>query len=831
MMYSSQMSRVDGISDHPSVPTGGQQPLLEYSRTPQQTPLVDNVMLQDNSREVGILQDSSVSHAVVGSHSLLQSSTINHQQITDSNPVTQNTLGSAGETDNHVAVTVTRGLPCAPEELGKTTVLDGVEQLDEKQREQEDLEKLQVNENLLKLRENEDMLKLRQHEELMRLREHEDLLKKQKSKKVGTTSKILVVGEDGTFMVKSPKTHICEQCSAAFRTNYHLQRHILIHTGEKPYQCTQCSMRFIQKYLLQRHEKIHTGEKPFHCDECDMRFIQKYHMERHKRTHSGEKPYQCEYCLQYFSRTDRLLKHRRMCRENQAKASDKNPAVKTEPIILAISTENRLLSSQKDVINPTTKKLKTEGKLELETCNKVETDSPTDVNLNKRECMEYYTSTLKIKDEYKVEQSSLITAHSSQDTAHLGETYQNLNPPKLILKRISSNKTQKTTEHLNQTLPVSTNFDATKVTKYTYAIGSNPNLLVIEGQSTDQGQDASRKPGGSHSNYDDAMQFVKKKRFLQGPNSTSREFALSVGQIAAQPAVTQAVSITVGESSSGTSMLVQLGNTELKSSQDKSGIPDEVLQTLLDHYTNKPNGQVSFSVSDTQVAPNITVSSTDSSNVPPLEQVNESSQPASTDNCNMLHEYSKFLQQALERTCHNDSYSSEHGLVYETEAQTLTGSLQVPPLFSSLERQVFATMVTQHGFRPEVGSSLRLPAQKSQYGLLVGESQHPFAFIPTVASNNSISSLSDFTEQVSSQKKRQEPAAHNNHHLGTFGQDSRFSATGGEMTPSFSDNASGQMNLRVRQGNSNYSEFPLVNVPDGRDQMSASPAATGGSDF
>ncbi|XP_059812132.1 zinc finger protein 148-like isoform X4 [Hypanus sabinus] len=803
MMYFSQMSRVDGISDHPSVPTGGQQSLLEYSRTPQQTPLIDNVMLQDNSREVGILQDSSVSHEVVGSHSLLQSSTINHQQITDSNPVTQNALGSADETDNHIAVTVTRGLPCAPEELGKTTVLDGVEQFDEKQREQEDLEKLQVNENLLKLRENEDMLKLRQHEELMKLREHEDLLKKQKSKKVGTTSKILVVGEDGTFMVKSPKTHICEQCSAAFRTNYHLQRHIL----------------------------IHTGEKPFHCDECDMRFIQKYHMERHKRTHSGEKPYQCEYCLQYFSRTDRLLKHRRMCRENQAKASDKNPAVKTEPIILAINSENRLLPSQKDVINPTSKKLKTEEKLELETCSKAETSSPTDVNLNKRECMEYYTSTLKIKDEYKVEQSSLITAHSSQDSAHLGATYQNLNPPKLILKRISSNKTQKTTEHLNQTLPVSTNFDATKVTKYTYAIGSNPNLLVIEGQNTDQGQDASRKPGGSHNNYDDAMQFVKKKRFLQGPNSTSREFALSVGQIAAQPAVTQAVSITLGESSSGTSMLVQLGNSELKSSQDKSGIPDEVLQTLLDHYTNKPNGQVPFSVSDTQVAPNITVSSTDSSNVPPLEQVSESSQPASTDNCNMLHEYSKFLQQALERTCHNDSYSSEHGLVYETEAQPLTGSLQVPPLFSSLERQVFATMVTQHGFRPEVGSSLRLPAQKSQYGLLVGESQHPFAFIPTVASNNTISSLPDFTEQVSSQKKRQEPAAHNNHHLGTFGQDSRFSATGGEMTPSFSDNASGQMNLRVRQGNSNYSEFPLVNVPDGRDQMSASPAATGGSDF
>ncbi|XP_032871408.1 rac GTPase-activating protein 1 isoform X3 [Amblyraja radiata] len=811
------MSSVDGIPDHHSVPTGGQQPLLEYRRTPQQTALVDNVMLQDNTRQVGILPNSSVSHEIVGSHSLLQSSTINHQPVLVSSPATQNALGNAEETDNRVAVTVTQGLPCASQVLGKNTILEGVIQLDdhEKQRQQEDLEKLRVNENLLKLGDNEDLLKLRQHEELMKLREHEEMLKKQRSKKVRTTSKILVVGEDGTFMVKSPKTHICEQCSAAFRTNYHLQRHILIHTGR-----------------TQDHDVYRAhSEKPFHCDECDMRFIQKYHMERHKRTHSGEKPYQCEYCLQYFSRTDRLLKHRRMCCENQGKASDKNPAVKTEPIILAISTEHRLLSPQKDVINPTTKKIKTTEKLELEASNKEETGSPTGVNLNKRDCIEYYTSNLKVKDEYKVEQSSLVNAHPSLGSDHLGETYQNLNPPKLVLKKISSNKNQKTTEQLNQILPVPTTFDATKVTKYTYAMGSNPSLLVIESQATDQVHEASRKAGASHSNYDDAMQFVKKKRFLQGPNSTSREFALSVGQIVTQPAATQAATTTVGESSGGTSMLVQPGNTELKSGQDKGGIPDEVLQTLLDHYTNKANGQVPFSVSDTQVASNITVSSTDSSNVPPLEQVSEGSQPASADNCNMLHEYSKFLQQALERTCHNDNYSGEQGLAYETESQPLTGSLQVPPLFSSLERQVFATMVTQHGFRPEAGSSLRLPTQKAQYSLLVGESQHPFAFMPTVTSNSSISSPPDFIEQVNSQKKREEPSAHNNHQMGTFGQDSRFSATGGEMTPSFNDSASGQVNLRVRQGNSNYSEFSLVNVPEGRDQMSASPAVTGGQTF
>ncbi|XP_067880772.1 zinc finger protein 148-like isoform X2 [Heterodontus francisci] len=801
------MSRVDGISDHPSVPIGGPQPLLEYQRTPQLASLVDNAMLQDNTSNVAILQDSSVSHEMVGSHSLLQSRTISHQgMITDSDPMTQNIMRSADGPDNHAAVTVTQSLPCAPQVLGKSRVLEGVEQLDgKKQTEHEDLEKLRENENLLKLGENEELLKLRQHEELMKLREHEELMKKQKSKKIRTTSKILVVGEDGSFVVKSPKTHICEQCSAAFRTNYHLQRHIL----------------------------IHTGEKPFHCDECDMRFIQKYHMERHKRTHSGEKPYQCEYCLQYFSRTDRLLKHRRMCHENQGKAPGKNTAVKTEPIILTINAENRFLSPPKDIIIPR-KKVKTAEKPALATTDKEETGNPAEVKMDKGDCVEYYTSNLKVKDEYKVEQCSLVIAHSSHCNDHLGETYpnqMNLPPPKLVLKKISSKKNQKPAEELNQTSPVSANFDATKVNKYTYAMVDNPDLLAIEGHNADQGQDASRKQGGSNSNYDDAMQFVKKKRFLQGTSSTNREYALTVGQIPTQPVVTQAVTANVGENSGGTSMLVQPSNTEPKSSQDKSGIPDEVLQTLLDHYTNKANGQVPFSVSDTQVTSNITVSSTDITNVPPSERVSESSQPAATDNCNMLHEYSKFLQQALERTCHNDSYSAEQGLAYETETHPLTGSLQVQPLFSTLERQVFATMVTQHGFRPEVGSPLRLPLQKSQYSLLTGESQHPFAFIPAVTSSNSISTPPDFIEQVNTQKKREESTAHHNHQMDTFGPDSRFSATGGEITPSFNDSASGQVNLRVRQGNSDFSEFSLVNVPEGRDQMSASPDATGGQAF
>eukprot|EP00063_Salmo_salar_P037686 XP_014012521.1 PREDICTED: zinc finger protein 281-like isoform X6 [Salmo salar] len=69
-------------------------------------------------------------------------------------------------------------------------------------------------------------------------------------------------GEGGGLSPNS-KPHICEHCNAAFRSSYHLRRHVLIHTdrtGERPFRCSQCNMSFIQKYLLQRHEKIHSED-------------------------------------------------------------------------------------------------------------------------------------------------------------------------------------------------------------------------------------------------------------------------------------------------------------------------------------------------------------------------------------------------------------------------------------------------------------------------------------------------------------------------------------------------------------------------------------------
>ncbi|KAI7796916.1 myc-associated zinc finger protein [Triplophysa rosa] len=108
------------------------------------------------------------------------------------------------------------------------------------------------------------------------------------------------------------KNHACETCGKAFRDVYHLNRHRLSHSDEKPFSCPICQQRFKRKDRMSHHVKSHQGgvEKPYVCPHCSKAFSRPDHLNSHVRqVHSSERPFKCPTCESSFATRDRLRAH------------------------------------------------------------------------------------------------------------------------------------------------------------------------------------------------------------------------------------------------------------------------------------------------------------------------------------------------------------------------------------------------------------------------------------------------------------------------------------------------------------------------------------------
>ncbi|KAJ3584927.1 hypothetical protein NHX12_013650 [Muraenolepis orangiensis] len=89
-----------------------------------------------------------------------------------------------------------------------------------------------------------------------------------------------------TSAVKVKPFPCCVQgCERRFSRSDELNRHVRIHTGQKPFQCTICARSFSRSDHLTTHTRTHTGEKPFSCDVCGKRFARSDEKKRHGRVH------------------------------------------------------------------------------------------------------------------------------------------------------------------------------------------------------------------------------------------------------------------------------------------------------------------------------------------------------------------------------------------------------------------------------------------------------------------------------------------------------------------------------------------------------------------
>uniref|UniRef100_A0A7N9D550 C2H2-type domain-containing protein n=1 Tax=Macaca fascicularis TaxID=9541 RepID=A0A7N9D550_MACFA len=91
------------------------------------------------------------------------------------------------------------------------------------------------------------------------------------------------------------KQYKCEQWET-LRFCSGVRRHMIMHSGNPAYKCTICGKAFHFLNSVERHQRTHTGETPYKCKQCGKAFTVSGSCLIHGRTHTGEKPYECKEC-------------------------------------------------------------------------------------------------------------------------------------------------------------------------------------------------------------------------------------------------------------------------------------------------------------------------------------------------------------------------------------------------------------------------------------------------------------------------------------------------------------------------------------------------------
>lgn len=108
------------------------------------------------------------------------------------------------------------------------------------------------------------------------------------------------------------KPHKCEICGKCFSRKDKLKTHTRCHTGLKPYKCKECAYAAADSSSLNKHLRIHSDERPFKCQLCPYASRNSSQLTVHLRSHTGDAPFQCWLCSAKFKISSDLKRHMRV---------------------------------------------------------------------------------------------------------------------------------------------------------------------------------------------------------------------------------------------------------------------------------------------------------------------------------------------------------------------------------------------------------------------------------------------------------------------------------------------------------------------------------------
>eukprot|EP00095_Tigriopus_kingsejongensis_P010926 maker-scaffold206_size259025-snap-gene-0.9 protein:Tk10926 transcript:maker-scaffold206_size259025-snap-gene-0.9-mRNA-1 annotation:"low quality protein: zinc finger protein 705a-like" len=98
---------------------------------------------------------------------------------------------------------------------------------------------------------------------------------------------VFEANEAGTRKRSSKILPVCGVCGKRFVCVTTMKRHLVTHTGEKPFACKICGKQYTQKGNLRVHERTHRNDRPFECNICHQKFYRKEPMQKHQWRQHG----------------------------------------------------------------------------------------------------------------------------------------------------------------------------------------------------------------------------------------------------------------------------------------------------------------------------------------------------------------------------------------------------------------------------------------------------------------------------------------------------------------------------------------------------------------